>query len=518
MLDLHLGEINLCNPIKSQMGELIETFVALHGEERRGVITERLQGATFLFLPRVERGDLERSYYDYYCREFDKADEGQREQLANQYKVIKELFSKVSASISRIDQKTDFEIKAVILEYLPELFGMTREEFAYSYGATQINEFVSLYLGILDRGRDNFADETTLTSYYKQKYLNFFRKTGVELGNNLLNYVEDEEFMDRLFDEVLQEDILEIKERNEILKLENDPFFQDAVKEIRAMDILDGNITLIQIVYQYMYKFSTTTALVQPYMKKDGTCGCLCLLPLVPNLQREVILHECEHIVEMCFARGSDGELVTKSGFDIDVYEVDEEGEEDYDGTNLDFEFGQEEYEDRSRRDCEVISEVWNDLFARILYQKSKECGLTIGEEGLSETWYVKIMRFLSDKDCHLGKILDARMNNDANAFVNLFGQEISAELNRLVNDYYDCVTLESLKFRGFEIHLSNSTNLPITEVDFFNLPLQEKWSGFEKSIINLHQQMYLLAQKIDERLSGGDTGKEIQQGVIEQE
>ncbi len=66
MLNIQFDGENICNPIDGQMESLIETFVAVHGEEKREAITERLNNATFLFLPRSFDGlvEVKESFYN----------------------------------------------------------------------------------------------------------------------------------------------------------------------------------------------------------------------------------------------------------------------------------------------------------------------------------------------------------------------------------------------------------------------------------------------------------------------
>jgi hypothetical protein len=226
-------------------------------------------------------------------------------------------------------------------------------------------------------------------------------------------------------------------------------------------------------------------------------------------MSRKVMLHECEHIIEMCWANTED-EIVSKSGFDCVSYVEDEEC---YDGTNLDFGFSSCPYETRPLRKFEIISEVWNDLLAHILYYHSKNCGLEIGTVGLNESWYVKCMRLISPLDSYLDVILDARMNSDFNAFENLFGKDCSNELNEVINRYYKLVTDGGIKFMGFEKHIERITGQTIAEIDFLNLPPKEQWSEFEKQVIALHQEMAALTKRINKRFTESEWNESVQDG-----
>ena len=502
MLELYIGDTNIANPLdESQMNALIETFVAVHGEGRREIITERLKGAKFLFLPRVLKGELTGNYRWHYLKDaVERVSDDKVGEINSQYQFIVDYLKNIWEVSEDICKLCNSEIHDAVLLVLPELFGMTKEEFKYNYTKNQREIFIDTYLDILSRDKENFDDEDTLTSYMKKEYLEFFKSMGVHLGNSLSDYANNTEFMDMLFDEDLLDEIREIKTKYEILKLQKDPFFQDAVKEIQSLDVIGGDLTLIQTVYRFMYKLYDTSALVLPYMKKDGSCGSICLLPLEWDLSRETLMHECEHIVEMCFVQTENGSVISKAGFDTMVYEL--EGE-DYDGDNLDFGFEAENSGDRTFRKLEITSEIWNDFFARILYHNSKERGLAVGRLGLINTWYVKAMGLLSKIDAYCGRVLDARMSKDLNAFENLFGGEIANELNELANKYVNLIWSSKFKFGGFESHLKRLTGLTIPEIDFSNLP-EDDWTDYECECIKLHQEMENLAKRIDEHFSGG--------------
>lgn len=74
MLTMMFNGLNLCNPLDEQMDALIETFVSVHGEKKRKVITERLNNTTFIFVPRMfdDAGGLREAFTERKKRNLER--------------------------------------------------------------------------------------------------------------------------------------------------------------------------------------------------------------------------------------------------------------------------------------------------------------------------------------------------------------------------------------------------------------------------------------------------------------
>lgn len=604
MLTMMLGGENILNPLEGQMDELIETFVAVHGEDKREIITQRLKNTTFIFVPRSmdssgsikslyldKKAAIESEFYeklgkpelaralpitslyklrdclqngqqdsmmvtelDELCKklgiyeevlkyreqvgffkrdldghiiqqrpikEFVASEETKRKltnfldsaikldssmnagqrigTLNDEYKAISTQMNQIAVSEIKLKRRFMNWQDDMIEEYLLTVLGMTKEEFDKTFTRDQRDDFIFEYCCLLKRGREKFADNMTITGQSKRNCLELFHAMGFDLGEELSAYAESDEFMDLLFNK----DLVEKREekRGQCLSeiAHAHPIFVDAVKTIQGLDMQGGNLDYINFLYAYMFQNGGVGGAVLPYLTSDNKVRNICLLPISADLERTILLHECEHIIETSLIENEDGTFSIKSGFELHASFV---CEEDYDGTNLSISDALNG--GRRVREMEVLNETMVEMFAYMLLRKAEECGLMVGNPQVGSCWHAKMVRLFDGFVEYSDKLSDVRLGNDGHAFSKAFGTANILIMNEVANAYYKSIIGSGIKYSDFLTHVRTNTGQDLEEVDFLNLPDDLEWSESDKEFLTQH----ILLAKVLENLRSSMTQK----------
>ena len=593
MLTIMLGGENICNPLDGQMDALIDTYVSVHGEHKRDIISERLHNTTFIFVPRMVDGlenirnlyldkrnaltkeffeklgypslggvmsvgdvlslkvGLERDWenpitaleLDQFCKKLEIYDEvqdyrikigainpsrarykpndeshkflvseGTKQKLMEFFNKAEELdkvlqtrrnlnelaleYTSIVEKMGEID-KADLEIKKQMADDIDELFieGLSRllyrskSNLVQAYSKGGLKRLLSAYKFLLDRGREKFADEMTMTEQAKYDCLALFQEMGVCYGSSLEMYAKDINLMNCLFDASMIERYNEIQSSYENDRAIQNPFFTDAVRTIESLDMWGGNLVLVNQVYKYMFHNNAVGAEVMHYLTKEGELRTICLLPIGPHLDRVTLLHEGEHIIESSIIG-----MIVKCGIESYGFVP---YDEDYNGKNLPTSDNRQMCGERKNRPYEVLNETMVQMFAYMLLRKAEECGLMAGNPQVGSCWHAKMVRLFDGFVEYSDKLSDVRLDNDGHAFSKAFGTANILIMNEVANAYYKSVIGSGIKYSDFLTHMRINTGQDLEEVDFLNLPDDLEWSESDKEFLTQH----ILLAKVLENL-----------------
>ena len=609
MLDVYFDDTNIANPLdETQMNALIETFVAVHGEEKRAQITERLISTTFLFLPRsfdtlievkeslydkrreladkffeelgydklstifsiedifytkesyetgnfnstvvtkldkiceIMKLDYELDVYRQISRKYNQSDEcldcdyiasdniknqlkaffdkiqkldakkgygKKEEELLEQYEFISNSYRKLEDREKKIKQEKNLKLDEVLSEKVAGLLGRDKGNFESSYDSRQRYDLITAYESMLTRGRKNFADEMTLSSWMKSAYFSFFKEMGIYCGADLDAYAKNEKLMSLLYDESVITELTNIEANYENKRARENPFFKDAVQQIRSLDIKGGNMYIVSELQKFLLHNERVNAEVLHYITNDDKLGTICILPLSTHLTRETFLHECEHIVESSLSV-NDGQYFIKSGFETNSFEPDDE---DYDGHNLSA-VDTERIEKRKKiREMEILNETFTQLFAYLLCEKAVNKGLVVGQDKHKNSWHLKMVKLFNDFYEFSDRLSDVRFKNDRQGFEKAFGKVNCLVMNEIAKEYYELLKGD-LYYSNFASSVKEYTGFDVQDVDFLNLPEGLVWSEPCKKFLEKHIWLEKVVQNL--KVEGNLTNKNDRQSSEE--
>lgn len=269
----------------------------------------------------------------------------------------------------------------------------------------------------------------------KKDRISFFKSYGIDLGNNLEDYLNNESCKKLIPSEELIQRIKRKRSEANTRYLNN--YINSLDGYIRIREKIDKLNLLNRSDDINARAYLNSRAFVSPNLvKKDGNYhlySILCLnLGSYFEYMDSALLHELNHVYELSLLSASESEMKVTSGWDV-----------------LSFNFSDKEdvvdiESEEEKRDCELLNEIINEIICQEIHELMLSHGKTVFNEPNTTKIYggtsYQRMSFLVKKfyKAYSKEIKESRKNGQAKFLFDAIGKENFNALSKLLQEFYE--------------------------------------------------------------------------------
>lgn len=269
----------------------------------------------------------------------------------------------------------------------------------------------------------------------KKDRISFFKSYGIDLGNNLEDYLNNESCKKLIPSEELIQRIKRKRSEANTRYLNN--YINSLDGYIRIREKIDKLNLLNRSDDINARAYLNSRAFVSPNLvKKDGNYqlhSILCLnLGSYFEYMDSALLHELNHVYELSLLSASESEMKVTSGWDV-----------------LNFNFSDKEdvvdiESEEEKRDCELLNEIINEIICQEIHELMLSHGKTVFNEPNTTKIYggtsYQRMSFLVKKfyKAYSKEIKESRKNGQAKFLFDAIGKENFNALSKLLQEFYE--------------------------------------------------------------------------------
>lgn len=269
----------------------------------------------------------------------------------------------------------------------------------------------------------------------KKDRISFFKSYGIDLGNNLEDYLNNESCKKLIPSEELIQRIKRKRSEANTRYLNN--YINSLDGYIRIREKIDKLNLLNRSDDINARAYLNSRAFVSPNLvKKDGNYqlhSILCLnLGSYFEYMDSALLHELNHVYELSLLSASESEMKVTSGWDV-----------------LNFNFSDKEdvvdiESEEEKRDCELLNEIINEIICQEIHELMLSHGKTVFNEPNTTKIYggtsYQRMSFLVKKfyKTYNKEIKESRKNGQAEFLFDAIGKENFNALSKLLQEFYE--------------------------------------------------------------------------------